>query len=61
MPIYEYVCVECKSEMELKQPMDQDPPRCPKCGSPRSLNRKISRTEFTLRGSGWYKTDYGSN
>ena len=58
MPIYEYVCVECKSELELKQPMDQDPERCPKCGTTRSLNRKISRSEFALKGHGWHKTHY---
>jgi len=61
MPIYEYTCSECKSQMELKQPMNCDPERCPKCGTLRSLQRKISRTSFTLQGNGWYKTDYGGN
>ena len=61
MPVYEYKCLICKSELDLKQPMDQDPERCPRCGTPRSLQRKISRNTFALQGQGWYKTDYGKS
>lgn len=60
MPIYEYVCFECKAEIEMRQPMDCDPERCPKCGASRSLNRRLSRSDFSLKGSGWYKTDYAA-
>ena len=60
MPIYEYDCYECKAQLEILQPMNCDPERCPSCGSPRSLNRRLSRSDFRLKGSGWYKTDYAA-
>lgn len=60
MPIYEYQCVECKAQLELRQPMDQDPERCPRCGAARSLMRQLSHNNFALKGSGWYKTDYSA-
>lgn len=60
MPIYEYKCMICNAEMEIVRPLDSDPERCPKCGTPRSLNRKISRSDFALKGSGWYRTDYAN-
>ena len=59
MPIYEYVCSKCRSHFEVIQKVG-DPPlkRCSNCKS--RLEKKVSRTSFQLKGSGWYKTDYPS-
>lgn len=57
MPIYEYVCVKCGSQTEKIQKVGDAPPkRCSKCRG--RLEKKVSRTSFQLKGSGWYKTDY---
>lgn len=58
MPIYEYICNECKYTVEfLKKLDDNSQELCPKCKSI-YLNKIISISNFTLKGKGWYKTDY---
>ena len=59
MPIYEYQCEKCGAHIEVIQKVG-DPPlkRCSKCKG--KLEKRISRTSFQLKGSGWYKTDYSS-
>src|SRR6476659_4665414 len=60
MPIYEYKCNACGKEFEYQQRMsDPDKTDCEACGKP-ALERLISRTAFTLKGSGWYKDLYSS-
>ena len=59
MPIYEYECKNCGYEWEEMQKITADPiSSCPDCGQPKA-KRLISRTNFVLKGSGWYVTDYG--
>jgi putative FmdB family regulatory protein len=59
MPIYEYECRHCGHEFEEMQRITADPlTECPACGEPQA-HRIISRTNFVLKGSGWYVTDYG--
>lgn len=59
MPIYEYVCQDCKEEFEILQRITEAPINdCSKCGG--SLRKLISSNSFILKGSGWYVTDYGS-
>ena len=61
MPIYEYLCGACGHQFELTQRITADPvSECPECGKP-DAKRQISATAFHLKGSGWYKTDYGSS
>ena len=60
MPSYKYVCIECKAQLELCQLQDRDPERCPRCGAPRSLNRKLSRTHSGPEGTGWWKTPHAA-
>jgi putative FmdB family regulatory protein len=57
MPIYEYVCSQCGSEIEVIQRFT-DPPleKCSSCSG--KLQKKISASTFHLKGSGWYVTDY---
>lgn len=60
MPIYEYYCDNCKEKMEIEQRITEDPIKvCPRCNSSR-FRRLISVTNFILKGSGWYKTDYAN-
>ena len=57
MPIYEYRCEKCGSNIEVIQKLNDAPlKRCKKCRG--KLEKTVSRTSFQLKGSGWYKTDY---
>lgn len=59
MPIYEYECRSCGKLHEIMQRYSDLPLAvCPDCGGP--VRKLISNTSFVLKGSGWYKTDYGS-
>ena len=58
MPIYEYRCQSCDHEFEtFVRTRDAEPEECPACDDP-SIDRLISNTNFKLKGSGWYETDY---
>lgn len=60
MPIYEYVCRECGTELERLQKVSDDPlSDCPDCGEA-ALKRKVSAVSFRLAGGGWYETDFKS-
>lgn len=59
MPIYEYVCEKCGAHLEVMQKISDEPlKRCKNCRG--KLEKIFSRTNFQLKGSGWYKTDYAS-
>ena len=57
MPIYEYVCEKCGSQIEASQKVS-DPPlkKCQNCRG--KLKKVISRTSLQLKGGGWYASDY---
>lgn len=62
MPIYEYRCEACGKEEERLQKIGDDAPqcndaRCARHGQP--MIKKVSRTSFELKGSGWAKDGYG--
>jgi putative FmdB family regulatory protein len=58
MPIYEYRCGACGHHLEALQKMTEAPLRkCPDCGKSR-LKRLVSASQFRLKGSGWYETDF---
>jgi putative FmdB family regulatory protein len=58
MPIYEYTCGACGHHLEALQKMTESPLRkCPKCGK-QQLKRLVSASQFRLKGSGWYETDF---
>ena len=60
MPIYEYVCDNCRHEMEAFQKLSEEPLRtCPQCNT-ESLRKKVSAAGFRLKGGGWYETDFKS-
>lgn len=58
MPIYEYECNSCKLIFEQMQKIS-DPPviTCPECNK-NTVKKLISATQFRLKGSGWYETDF---
>lgn len=66
MPIYEYKCLNCKNVFEVMEVYYETAGQsgiktgliCPKCKH--NQHKKImSKNTFHLKGSGWYKTDYG--
>lgn len=60
MPIYEYRCKKCSKEFELIQKITDEPAsECPDCGG--KIERLMSATSFSLKGSGWYKDGYASS
>jgi putative FmdB family regulatory protein len=59
MPIYEYER-EDGTVFELIQKASEDPlESCPTTGQ--KVRRLVSASAFHLKGTGWYKTDYGAS
>ena len=59
MPLYEYGCSECDVITEAIQKFDDEPlTECPECGG--KLKKLISKNSFSLKGDGWYVSEYGS-
>jgi putative FmdB family regulatory protein len=57
MPLYEFKCEKCSQiEEHLMKISDPAPNNCEACGG--KLNKIMSQTSFTLKGTGWYATDY---
>ncbi|MCK6548467.1 zinc ribbon domain-containing protein [Myxococcota bacterium] len=60
MPLYEYACANCGQELEARQRISDAPLKtCPKCGTD-ALERLVSMSSFSLKGSGWYADGYGT-
>ena len=57
MPMYEYECSRCQKVHEVIQKFSDAPlEACPDCQG--ALTKLMSRSSFSLKGSGWYSTDY---
>lgn len=58
MPLYEFECKNCGAILEkLMKISDKNPEVCDHCqGGP--LVKLMSRTNFVLKGQGWYETDF---
>lgn len=57
MPIYEYKCRKCGKQFEAFQGiMDPELKSCKFCKG--RVDKLVSMTSFSLKGSGWYATDY---
>jgi len=60
MPTYEYLCRHCGHRFEAWQKMTDDPLTvCPKCGD--AIHRVLYPAGIVLKGSGFYRTEYGSS
>lgn len=58
MPIYEYKCRKCGKQFEAFQGItDQELKSCQFCKG--KVTKLVSLSSFSLKGSGWYATDYG--
>ena len=59
MPTYTYKCSECSDVTEVVQKMSDSPLKdCYSCQGIDTLNRIIAPSQFTLKGTGWYETDF---
>ncbi|MFH0900232.1 MAG: zinc ribbon domain-containing protein [Pseudomonadota bacterium] len=59
MPIYEYACDGCGQEFEAWQGITEPPiGYCPQCRGT-NVRKLVSLSSFSLKGTGWYATDYG--
>ncbi len=60
MPTYEYLCRQCGHRFEAWQHMTDEPLTvCPKCNG--SIRRVLYPAGIVFKGSGFYKTEYGSS
>lgn len=58
MPIYEYKCPKCGTEVEVIHGMSEAPKvKCSGCRT--AMKRIISANSFQLKGDGWFKTTGG--
>ena len=57
MPIYEYKCQKCGNQFEVFQGIsDPEVKSCKLCKG--KVQKIVSLSSFSLKGSGWYVTDY---
>jgi putative FmdB family regulatory protein len=60
MPVYEYKCEKCALVFEAIQKFSDAPlTECKSCGGP--VEKQISQTAFSLKGSGWYQQGYSGS
>lgn len=59
MPIYEYKCIDCTALHEVLQKLSDNPiSQCPVCSSSRYSKQISTGTAFSLKGNGYYVTDF---
>ncbi len=60
MPIYEYKCLDCGTQLEkLQKSTDEPLTVCEKCSG--KLEKQWSLSGFQFKGEGWYVTDYAKD
>lgn len=57
MPVYEYVCIECDTSVEVSRGFNDEEvvPPCQVCGY--GMTRTYNAPGIQFKGSGFYKTD----
>src|SRR5438552_16361068 len=61
MPIYDYICSNCRHLTEVIHGINDTGPRfCPSCGAEGTLRKGISSPAVLFKGSGWAKKDRGA-
>ncbi len=58
--IYDYLCPKCGRQIEIEQKLGSPPPICCEENCNIEMERLISKTSFSLKGSGWYRDGYSS-
>ena len=60
MPIYKFKCDSCGYEFTvIRKISDDGEVICENCSS-NLTSKMLSRTSFSLKGTGWYKDNYSS-
>ena len=59
MPLYEYRCERCSNEFEVLVRRSDTAICCPACASTEA-SKKVSRSSFHLKGTGWYASEYAA-
>jgi len=60
--MYDRKCSNCNQISEsLEKYSETDAKDCKICGSKKTFVRIITKTSFTLAGSGWYKDSYSKS
>ena len=59
MPLYEDRCERCSNEFEVLVRRSDTAICCPSCGG-NEASKKVSRSSFHLKGTGWYASEYAS-
>jgi putative FmdB family regulatory protein len=57
MPLRDYECKECKETWEELRKDQSDPETCKFCNA-NNPTRLLAKSNFVLKGNGWYKTDF---
>ncbi|HVA37036.1 MAG TPA: FmdB family zinc ribbon protein [Candidatus Dormibacteraeota bacterium] len=55
MPLYEYLCKECRTRHDIRHGFNEAAGACPSCGGP--LERVFNVGGIHFKGSGFYSTD----
>ncbi|NBO56189.1 MAG: zinc ribbon domain-containing protein [Actinobacteria bacterium] len=58
MPLYDFKCPKCGHTFERSQKVNDQNPKCPVCPDTQT-EKLISRSNFVLKGGGWYSEGYG--
>lgn len=62
MPIYDYVCSNCRSRTEVIHGINDSGPRfCPVCGAEGTMTKAFTTPAVHFKGSGWAKKDRSSS
>ena len=62
MPIYDYVCANCRHRTEVIHGIhDAGPKFCPNCGAEGTLRKALTAPSVHFKGSGWAKKDRSSS
>jgi len=62
MPLYEFECANCdwgdvEKQMSISKYIEEkNQTECPVCQT--NMKPKVSRSDFVLKGGGWYKDGY---
>lgn len=60
MPLYVYFCFKCGKKSDYLQKIGaRRPAKCQLCGNKGKLHKLPTKAAFILKGSGFYKNDYG--
>lgn len=61
MPIYDYICSNCRHRIEVIHGINADGPRfCPSCGAEGTMTKALTSPTVHFKGSGWAKKDRSS-